>query len=305
MVDNIIREYLATGKRLTVPDLGTFLVQGEGKVIFTEMLKKDDGVLSSMLQRNYSLPAEDCDAIIANFAAEVRHGAARAEGFTIDHLGKFTLDVNSLLQFSCAVAPVEPVVASTVKQSVAQSAAANQPAARFDTQPQPVPQSIPQSAPKPIQQPIQQPAPQPVQQPAPRPVPRPQHVAAPAQRPLAQPSRPTSSAPRPESQPRTVSSARPGSAVDPTIFDSKYSAADDATRTSRDGQSNKKPLLNIRRRTARRWDTTMILAVVALVMAVGLLIYGMFANRGQKVNVQEQIETVQIAPEAEQASSQQ
>ena len=50
MLTGIITNYLTQHRRLVVPQLGTFVVKvPEGGVVFSELLKRDDGILRGLL----------------------------------------------------------------------------------------------------------------------------------------------------------------------------------------------------------------------------------------------------------------
>lgn len=48
-INSIIAEYLASNRRLVVPNFGAFIVKESGEVVFSELLRTDDGVLTSLL----------------------------------------------------------------------------------------------------------------------------------------------------------------------------------------------------------------------------------------------------------------
>ena len=48
-IADIIADHLRTSRRLVVPSLGAFVVKASGEILFSELLKGDDGVLRSIL----------------------------------------------------------------------------------------------------------------------------------------------------------------------------------------------------------------------------------------------------------------
>ena len=51
MLVQTISQYLGSHKRLVVPQLGTFIVKEPGvSIVFSELLKRDDGVLRGLLR---------------------------------------------------------------------------------------------------------------------------------------------------------------------------------------------------------------------------------------------------------------
>lgn len=99
MISQTIARYLADHKRLVVPQLGAFIVKVPGReVVFSEMMKRDDGVLRELLGREGMSEIEAAGAI-DRFVFEIRHTAesdavCRAEG-----LGVFAAGPNGTIRF--------------------------------------------------------------------------------------------------------------------------------------------------------------------------------------------------------------
>ncbi len=70
----LIQRYLAGHKRLVVPQLGAFVVKEPGQVLFTELLKRDDGALRALLAEAGADPLKAAGEI-DRFVFEVRHAA--------------------------------------------------------------------------------------------------------------------------------------------------------------------------------------------------------------------------------------
>ena len=51
MIIDTINQYLASNRRLVVPEFGVFIAKEDGCVVFSELLVKDDGVLRSLLSQ--------------------------------------------------------------------------------------------------------------------------------------------------------------------------------------------------------------------------------------------------------------
>ena len=52
MVVETINEYLKSNRRLVIPSFGAFVTKEDGQIIFSELLKRDDGVLRGLLVAN-------------------------------------------------------------------------------------------------------------------------------------------------------------------------------------------------------------------------------------------------------------
>ena len=71
IVTEVILEYLGSNRRLIVPGLGAFMVKDTGERVFSDLLRNDDGVLTSLLCNVMS----DMEAAVTidRFVFEVRH----------------------------------------------------------------------------------------------------------------------------------------------------------------------------------------------------------------------------------------
>ena len=89
MIVEIIYNYLQANKRLVVPNLGAFIVkqskEGEHKVLFSNLVKNDDGVLRKLLVEK-GVNELEAAGVIDRFVFEVNHrldngGVCALEGF--------------------------------------------------------------------------------------------------------------------------------------------------------------------------------------------------------------------------------
>ena len=75
MLSLVISQYLESHKRLVVPQLGAFIVKEPGHaVLFSELLKRDDGVLRRLLSER-GMNELEAAGEIDRFVFEVRHAA--------------------------------------------------------------------------------------------------------------------------------------------------------------------------------------------------------------------------------------
>lgn len=92
MIVELISKYLETHKRLVVPNLGAFIVKVPGQtVLFSNLIKSDDGVLRSLLAAN-GVSDMEAAAAVDRFVFEVRfrlqnNGVCRLGGFGELHSG--------------------------------------------------------------------------------------------------------------------------------------------------------------------------------------------------------------------------
>ena len=73
----VVTQYLESHKRLVIPQFGAFIVKEPGhEVLFSELLKRDDGVLRGLL-RARGLGDLEAAGEIDRFVFEVRHAVER------------------------------------------------------------------------------------------------------------------------------------------------------------------------------------------------------------------------------------
>ncbi len=104
MIVKLISKYLETHKRLVVPNLGAFIVKVPGQsVLFSNLIKNDDGVLRSLLTAD-GISDMEAAAAVDRFVFEVRfrlqnNGVCRLAGF-----GELRCGVNETVTFVYAPA---------------------------------------------------------------------------------------------------------------------------------------------------------------------------------------------------------
>ncbi len=99
LITNIIVEYLKYNKRIVVPKLGTFIVkQPSGNIVFSELMRNDDGVLCSLLKA-YGLNDLEANGAIDRFVFEVRFTTSKQNSYTTENFGVFTPGPNNTICF--------------------------------------------------------------------------------------------------------------------------------------------------------------------------------------------------------------
>ncbi len=99
MLIEIIKQYLGRHKRLVVPQLGAFIVkEGEGTVLFSEMLRRDDGVLRGLMVEAGRSEVEAAGEI-QRFVFEVRHDIEHKGEHMLAGFGVMTAGANSTITF--------------------------------------------------------------------------------------------------------------------------------------------------------------------------------------------------------------
>lgn len=111
-VKKVIVAYLQTHKRLVVPQLGAFIVkEPDREVLFSELFKRDDGVLRSLLKEE-GLGEIEAVGAIDRLVFDLRHAAQNGAGYQFLGLGIFTVGPNGALSFSYDPQVGMPVPAS-------------------------------------------------------------------------------------------------------------------------------------------------------------------------------------------------
>lgn len=99
MLIPIISHYLETHKRLVVPQLGAFIVkEPEHTVLFSELLKRDDGILRGLLQAA-GLQELEAAGEIDRFVFEVRHAVEHGESCPMPGFGTLHPGANGTIAF--------------------------------------------------------------------------------------------------------------------------------------------------------------------------------------------------------------
>ncbi len=107
MLIRIISQYLEAHKRLVIPQLGTFIVKEPGvSVVFSELLKRDDGVLRQLLCAT-GIGELEAAGEIDRFVFEVRHAVERGEKFPLEGFGTLQPGPNGTIVFAYEPPPAE------------------------------------------------------------------------------------------------------------------------------------------------------------------------------------------------------
>lgn len=82
-----------------MPKLGTFIVkQSSGDIIFSDLMRNDDGVLRSLLMAS-GVKELEASGIIDRYVFEVRHAISSEGRMVIDGFGEFSADRNNTITF--------------------------------------------------------------------------------------------------------------------------------------------------------------------------------------------------------------
>lgn len=99
MLSHIISQYLRSQKRLVIPQMGAFIVKDPDRsVVFSEFLKRDDGVLRGLL-RQTGVGDLEAAGEIDRFVFEARHALQQGADFPLEGLGVLKPGPNGTIAF--------------------------------------------------------------------------------------------------------------------------------------------------------------------------------------------------------------
>lgn len=99
MLIRIFSQYLESHKRLVIPQLGTFIVKEPGQsIVFSELLKRDDGVLRALLAAE-GMGELEVAGEIDRFVFEVRHAAEHGQEYPLEGFGVMKPGPNGTIAF--------------------------------------------------------------------------------------------------------------------------------------------------------------------------------------------------------------
>lgn len=117
----VVTQYLESHKRLVIPQFGAFIVKEPGHgVLFSELLKRDDGVLRGLL-RARGLGDLEAAGEIDRFVFEVRHAVERGAEYRMSGFGVLKPGPNGTIAFvyEPQATPAESSSASEVSDGAA------------------------------------------------------------------------------------------------------------------------------------------------------------------------------------------
>ena len=251
MLIRIISQYLETHKRLVVPQLGAFIVkEPEHTVLFSELLKRDDGVLRGLLQAE-GVHELEAAGEIDRFVFEVRHAVEHGTPCPLPGFGTLCPGANGTIAFR-----YEPDPALLEGAAAAQSAEPEPPQPESPTAPaaDPRPADIPQSH----------------AEPAPAAA-----VPAPSENIGSSPDFP---------EPRPVKRFATAAFTEPHISPSAKMNPDPSVRGLRYGKppKNTNAYTYVGRAPRRRADRFIWIAVIAAVLALAAIGYGYYRDMRER-----------------------
>lgn len=116
VLTQLISQYLETNRRLNIPAVGAFIVKGTSKeILFSELLKKDDGVLRSLLL-DKGMRDIEAAATVDRFVFELRHSTEVVGGeFLMEGFGSLRREQSGRLTFVAITNEIEQIEAEQME----------------------------------------------------------------------------------------------------------------------------------------------------------------------------------------------
>ena len=124
MLTDLISRYLTAHKRLVVPQLGAFIVKEAdvGRcVLFSELLRRDDGVLRKLLC-DAGMNELEAAGEIDRFVFEVRHAVEHGDTYRMRGFGELSPGPNGTIAFRCDPQPDAEAETETAEPARAEGA---------------------------------------------------------------------------------------------------------------------------------------------------------------------------------------
>ncbi len=278
-INAIIAQYIANETRLIIPDVGTLIRRKEsGEIVFMEMLKKNDGVLSGLIVNTLDVSPSKSAEILKGYTAEIQQQLSSSKKFILDGVGVLLARAEGGIDFSFnpfaqsipeptrateevpaeIKAKPEVVVEKTVEEPIVEPEPQAEPEVK-EVKEEPKPEVKPEVKEKPA--PAPKPAPEvkrvePKVKAEPEPEPEPESEVKPEVKPEPE-VKPT---PKPTVKPTPKPTVKPA----PKPIVQSYDDEDEAPR---------KPRISGRRKRMKI-DGLTIVAIIAVIMAVITLVWG-------------------------------
>lgn len=98
-MSRIISSKLAESRRVVIPGLGAFIADAGGRIIFTELLRTDDGVLRTAVEAARGVNSDDAEVLIARFAADIRSALEHGTSYRLEGFGALQRDERGVTVF--------------------------------------------------------------------------------------------------------------------------------------------------------------------------------------------------------------
>ena len=150
-ISNVIYKYLQHNRRLVIPNLGAFMVKASGEIIFSELLKGDDGVFRTLLMAE-GLSEFEIAAVTDRFVFEARHAISGQGCYILGDWGALVKGTDGGLYFerrNPEDIKIEQKSVSKIEEPLAKPKVENKTPEKVSSQPTPQPAPHPAATPQP------------------------------------------------------------------------------------------------------------------------------------------------------------
>lgn len=99
MLSKIITAKLKENRRIVIPGMGVFIMREDGRILFSELMHDDDGVLRHALAEHNEIDDKEAAHMIEHFVTELRDTLNRGVSYRIEGLGALSLDDRGIAVF--------------------------------------------------------------------------------------------------------------------------------------------------------------------------------------------------------------
>lgn len=100
-ISAIIAQHIATQTRLIIPEVGTLIRRKEsGEIVFTEMLKKSDGILAGLIVNTLDVSPSKANELLNSYITTIKTHLATQKKFILDGVGVLLARPDGSIDFS-------------------------------------------------------------------------------------------------------------------------------------------------------------------------------------------------------------
>ena len=99
MLSRIVNAKLKENRRVMIPGLGMFVMRPDGRVLFSELMTADDGVLRAAVAAENGTGENEAAFAIEKFAGDIRRTLEHGMSYRLEGLGTLSADERGLLVF--------------------------------------------------------------------------------------------------------------------------------------------------------------------------------------------------------------
>ena len=280
MVNRFIAEYMASSRRLILPGVGAFVRRTEGgEIVFVEMFKQNDGVLTNLISQKMDISAEQANILIERLITELQHDLRYYGYYTIPALGTLRQTEKGIIFQADAPASLQAEQPQAV-----QSKENTPPTPRYEkVEEQEIVATPKEEKPAPKAEAIATPKVEP------KPTPKAEVVATPkAEEPVRPAEKESTTTDNVKfklftSESEATKSAKQSEAKEPTRAVKPSPATQERFRfeAHKDSEESAPQRISIRtNRKRKKMDGVTLLAIIAAAIAVIVIIYGLVSSPG-------------------------